>query len=153
MRILYDFHTYIWFVGLMQKFLPENYFFKKFRWFSTFYIFTISSHFTYWMSYAHLKTRVKSSDLVINASKYATCELTKYTVTRCRRNMVDSAFESWWFIFFTFEKMLVIRTHPEELHTSKSTSNTQLSKNFGPQWGQQMLAKFYLKWQGYSCDF
>ena len=32
------------------------------------------------MSYAYLKTRVKSSDFVISASKNSTCELTKYTV-------------------------------------------------------------------------
>ena len=32
------------------------------------------------MSYAYLKTRVKSSDFVISASKNSTSELTKYTV-------------------------------------------------------------------------
>ena len=37
-------------------------------------------------------------------------------ITRCHRNMVDSAFESWRSILFDTEKILVIRTHPGELH-------------------------------------
>ena len=37
-------------------------------------------------------------------------------ITRCHRNMVDSAFESWRSILSDPKKILVIRTHPEELH-------------------------------------
>ena len=33
-------------------------------------------------------------------------------ITRCHRNMVDSAFESWWSIFSDPKKIFVIRTHP-----------------------------------------
>ena len=46
--------------------------------------------------------------------------------------MVDSALESWWFIFLSSEKILVIRTHPEELHVVKWARNTQISTDFCP---------------------
>ena len=76
--------------------------------------------------------------------------LSKAYVSRCRsttkrpRNMVDSAFESWWFIFLSSTKISVIRTHPRELHVVKCAFNTQTSTHFCPQWGQQMLTKCYL---------
>ena len=41
--------------------------------------------------------------------------------------MVYSAFESEWFIFFHFEKILVVRTHLEELHVIKCDPNSQFS--------------------------
>ena len=74
-------------------------------------------------------------------------------ITRCRRNMVDSAFESWWSILFDPKKILVIRTHPEELRVIKSISSTHISSNFSQQWGQRMLTKCYPTSQGCSCDF
>ena len=74
-------------------------------------------------------------------------------ITRYRRNMVYSAFESWSFIFLNFEKTFVIRTHPEELRVVKCAHNTRISTHFYPQWGQPMLTKYYLQWQGCSCAF
>ena len=74
-------------------------------------------------------------------------------ITRRRRNMLDGAFESWWFMFLNSEKILVIRTHPQELHVVKCSPNTQILTHFGPQWGQQMLTKCYLNWKGCSSDF
>ena len=72
-------------------------------------------------------------------------------ITRRRWNMIHSAFESLWFIFLSSEKILVIRTHPQELHVVKSAPNAHISTHFGAQWGQQKLTKCYLKWQG--CSF
>ena len=74
-------------------------------------------------------------------------------ITRCHRNMVDSAFESWWSILSDPKKIFVIRTHPEELHVLKCISSTHISTNFSQQCGQQMLTKCYPQSQGYSCDF
>ena len=74
-------------------------------------------------------------------------------ITRRRRNMVDSAFESWWSIFLNTKKILVIRTHPEELRVIKCISSTHISSNFSQQWGQRMLTKCYPALQGCSCDF
>ena len=74
-------------------------------------------------------------------------------ITRCRRNMVDSAFESWWSILSDPKKIFVIRTHPEELHVLKCVSNTHISTNFSHQWGQQMMTKCYPTSKGCSCDF
>ena len=74
-------------------------------------------------------------------------------ITRCRRNMVDSAFESWWSILSDPKKIFVIRTHPEELHVLKCITSTHISTNFSQQWGQQMLTKCYPTSQGCSCDF
>ena len=53
---------------------------------------------------------------------------------RRRRNMVDSAFKSWWSIFSDPQKILVIRTHPEELHVLKCIGNTRISTIFSKQW-------------------
>ena len=74
-------------------------------------------------------------------------------ITRCRRNMVDSAFESWCSILSDPKKIFVIRTHPEELHALKCISSTDISTNFSQQWGQQMLTKCYPTSQGCSCGF
>ena len=57
-------------------------------------------------------------------------------ISRRRMSMVDSAYESWWFIFLSSEKILVIRTHTQELHVVKCAPNTQISAHFGPHWGQ-----------------
>ena len=73
--------------------------------------------------------------------------------SRYRRNMVDSAFESWCFILSDPQKIFVIRTHPEELHAPKCISSTDISTNFSQQWGQQMLTKCYPTSQGCSCGF
>ena len=74
-------------------------------------------------------------------------------ITRHRRSMVDSAFESWWSILSDPKKIFVIRTHPEELHVLKSIASTHIFTNFSQQWGQQMLPKCYPTSQGCSCDF
>ena len=74
-------------------------------------------------------------------------------ITRCRRHMVDSAFESWWSILSDLKKIFVIRTHPEELHALKCISIAHISTNLSQHWGQQMLTKCYLTSQGCSCDF
>ena len=56
--------------------------------------------------------------------------LWKVYSSKCRNinrrlgNMADSALENWWFIFLSSEKILVIRTHPEELHVVKWTTIT-----------------------------
>ena len=67
--------------------------------------------------------------------------------------MVDSAFESWWSIFLNLKKILVIRTHPEELRVFKCIGSTHISSNFSQQWGQRMLTKCYPTLQECSCDF
>ena len=54
-------------------------------------------------------------------------------IPRCRRNMVDSAFESWCSILSDPKKIFVIRTHPEELHVLKYISSTDISTNFSQQ--------------------
>ena len=54
-------------------------------------------------------------------------------ITRCHRNMVDSAFKSWWSILSEPNKIFVIRTHSEELHALKCISSTDLSTNFSQQ--------------------
>ena len=59
-------------------------------------------------------------------------------ITRCRRNMADGAFESFWSILFDPKKIFVIRTHPEELHVLKCLSNTRISTIFSEQWDQQI---------------
>ena len=74
-------------------------------------------------------------------------------ITRCRRNMVDSAFKSWWSILSDPNKIFVIRTHPEELHVLKYISSLHICTDFSQQWGQQMLAKCYPTSQGCSYDF
>ena len=74
-------------------------------------------------------------------------------ITRRRRNMVDSAFESWWSIFSIPKKILVIRTHPEELRVIKCITITHISTNFSQQYGQRMLTKGHLASHGCSCDF
>ena len=74
-------------------------------------------------------------------------------INRCRRDMVDSAFESWGSILFDPKKIFIIRTHPEELHVLKWSSNTHIFTNISQQWGQQMLTKWYPISQGCSCDF
>ena len=38
-----------------------------------------------------------------------------------------------YFSFLSSEKILVIRTHPEELHVVKCATNTQISTHFGSQ--------------------
>ena len=53
-------------------------------------------------------------------------------ITKHRRNMVYSAFESWSFIFLNFEKTFVIRTHPEELHVVKCAPNVRIATHFYP---------------------
>jgi len=65
-------------------------------------------------------------------------------ISRRRRNMVESAFESWWFIFLRPKKILVIRTHPEELRVLEYIAYTWIYTNSSQQWGQQMLTKWYL---------
>ena len=75
----------------------------------------------------------------VNASFWGflnTCVSECRKISRRRRNIVDSAFESWWFIFLSSEKILVIRTHTQELHVVKCAPNTQISAHFGPHWGQ-----------------
>ena len=67
--------------------------------------------------------------------------------------MVNSAFESWGSIFLNPKKILIVRTHPEELRVIKCISSTHISTNFSQQWGQQMLTKCYPTSQGCSCDF
>ena len=74
-------------------------------------------------------------------------------ITRCHRNMVDSAFKSWWSILSDPNKIFVIRTHPEELHVLKYISSLHICTDFSQQWGQQMLAKCYPTSQGCSYDF
>ena len=74
-------------------------------------------------------------------------------ITRRLRNMVDSAFESWWSIFLNPKKILVIRTHPEELHVLKCITSTHISTDFSQPWSQQMLTKCYPTCQGCSCGF
>ena len=74
-------------------------------------------------------------------------------ITRRLRNMVDSAFESWWSIFSNHIKILAIRTHPEELRVIKCASSTHICTNFSQQWGQRMLTKCCPTSQGCSCDF
>ena len=74
-------------------------------------------------------------------------------ITRCRRNMVDSAFKSWWSILSDPNKIFVIRTHPEELHVLKYISSLHICTDFSQQWGQQMLTKCYPTSQGCSYDF
>ena len=74
-------------------------------------------------------------------------------ITRCHRNMVDSAFGSWWSTLLDPKKILIIRTHPEELHVLQCISSTHISTNFSQQWVQQMLTKYYPIWQRCSCDF
>ena len=64
-------------------------------------------------------------------------------VSESHRNMVDSAFESWWSILSDPKKVFVIRTHPEELHVLKCITDTHISTNFSQQWAQQMLPKCY----------
>ena len=74
-------------------------------------------------------------------------------ITRCRRNMVDSAFESWCSILSDPKKIFFIRTHPEELHALKCISSTDILTNLSQHWGQQMLTKCYPTSQGCSCGF
>ena len=74
-------------------------------------------------------------------------------ITRCHRNMVDSALKSWWSILSDPNKIFVIRTHPEELHVLKYISSLHICTDFSQQWGQQMLAKCYPTSQGCSYDF
>ena len=74
-------------------------------------------------------------------------------MTRCRRNMVDSAFENWWSILSNPKKTSVIRTHPEELHVIKCVSSTHICISFSQQWGQRMLSKCYPTSQGCSYGF
>ena len=74
-------------------------------------------------------------------------------ITRCHRNMVDSALKSWWSIFSDPNKIFIIRTHPEELHVLKYISSLHICTDFSQQWGQQMLAKCYPTSQGCSYDF
>ena len=74
-------------------------------------------------------------------------------ISGCRRTMVDSALESWWFILLSSEKILVIRTHPEELHVVKCARHTHISTHSDPHRGQQMLTKCYVDRQGCSYDF
>ena len=74
-------------------------------------------------------------------------------VSRRRSSMVDSALESGWFIFLNSEKILAIRTHPQELHVVKCAPNTHISTHFSPHWGQQMLTICYLNWKRSSCYF
>ena len=59
-------------------------------------------------------------------------------ITRCHRNMVDSALKSWWSILSDPNKIFVIRTHPEELHVLKCIRSSRISTIFSQQWGQQM---------------
>ena len=75
------------------------------------------------------------------------------SITRRRRDMVDSAFESWGSIFLNLKKILIVRTHPEELRVIKCISSTHISTNFSQQWGQRMLTKCYPTSQGCSYDF
>ena len=75
------------------------------------------------------------------------------SITRRRRDMVDSAFESWGSIFLNLKKILIVRTHPEELRVIKCISSTDISTNFSQQWGQRMLTKCYPTSQGCSYDF
>ena len=58
-------------------------------------------------------------------------------ITRCRRNMLDNAFESWWSILSDPKKIFFIRTHPEELRVLKCITSTHISTNFSQQCGQQ----------------
>ena len=74
-------------------------------------------------------------------------------ITRCHRNMVDSALKSWWFILSDLNKIFFIRTYPEELHVLKYISSLHICTEFSQQWGQQMLAKCYPTSQGCSYDF
>ena len=70
--------------------------------------------------------------------------LSKAYVSKCRnmtrrhRSMVDSALESWWIILLSSEKILVIRTHPEELHVVKCALHTHISTHYSPHGGQHM---------------
>ena len=73
-------------------------------------------------------------------------------ITRCHRNMVDSAFKSWWSILSDPNKIFVIRTHPEELHVLKYIISLHICTDFSQQWGQRMLTKSYPTSQGCSCD-
>ena len=73
-------------------------------------------------------------------------------ISRRRRKMVDSAFESWWSIFSIPKELLVIRTHPEELRVIKCISSSHISSDFSQQWVQQKLTKCYPTSQGCSCD-
>ena len=74
-------------------------------------------------------------------------------ITRCHRNMVDSALKSWWSILSDPNKIFVIRTHPEELHVLKYISSFHISTKFSQQCGQQMLTKCYPTSQGCSYGF
>ena len=70
----------IWFVGQIKKFLPENYFFEKFRSSATFFIFIICAQNGYLWSYEPLKPHVKSSFFTRITFENATCEYTELTV-------------------------------------------------------------------------